>query len=116
MKFNYNGHELTLYKSTYYHGGNVYLGLIDEKTGESYCDVTVNLPELELFDHAIAFDHNMSNDLKFMLIEAITTRLLWVIPSGYVNFSVYEYKAEILAELPTYEELFGEQYDSHQMD
>ena len=76
LKTKFWTYNLELIKSRYTHNDNLYLGLIDKKTGEPFCDLSVN-PEYKLEENEIIIDNDFKNifENSFQLYQRIIKNL-----------------------------------------
>ena len=93
-----NGLTLRLITDNYSNNNAVYFGLIDDKSKELYCDITVNLNFSS--DSIIELDNDFRNFSSKKLIKKIINDLTldYLIDdySGYCSYPVYFLKKEYI--------------------
>ena len=96
-----NGLTLRLITGNYSSNNAVYFGLIDDKTKEPYCDITVNLSfsSKSIIELDNDFRNYSSKKLIKKIINDLTFDYLADDYSGFCSYPIYTLKSEYISSL-----------------
>ncbi len=98
ITFEENGRKLRLVRDSYANNNATYFGLIDDETGEPFCDITVNLHFSS--KTIIELDNDFRNYTSKGLIKSVSKELtdcyLTEDYSGYCSYPVLKLKEKYI--------------------
>ncbi len=81
--------RLNITKGAYTNNGTLYLGLIEEETGEPFADITINLPESYARGNIQYLDSNDMPDIEQFLIKNKLGTNMGSGKSGFCSYPLF---------------------------